>query len=99
MGEYRLAPINKPQLKDLEPVRVEFNSAFQGEQVRDLLGNQVKYVVESNTWSMFLINVLPFAIVLLLIISAVLNNTFHFLDFVTIESMNRDSFSVCTNAY
>ena len=67
VGEYRLAPTTKPQLKELEPVRVEFNSAFQGEQVRDLLGNQVKYVVESNTWSMFLINVLPFAIVLLLL--------------------------------
>ena len=67
VGEYRLPASTKVQLKDLEPVRVEFNSAFQGEQVRDLLGNQVKYVVESNTWSMFLINVLPFAIVLLLL--------------------------------
>ena len=67
VGEYRLAPINKAELKDLEPVRVEFNPAFQGEQVRNLLGNKVRYIVESNTWSMFLMNVLPFAIVLLLL--------------------------------
>ncbi|MEE1265169.1 MAG: hypothetical protein UHH87_02665, partial [Akkermansia sp.] len=47
VGEYRLAPINKAELKDLEPVRVEFNPAFQGEQVRNLLGNKVRYIVES----------------------------------------------------
>ena len=67
VGEYRLPATAKVTLKELEPVRVEFNPAFQGSQVRDLLGNQVKYTVESNTWSMFLMNVLPFAIVLLLI--------------------------------
>ena len=67
VGEYRLPISTKPELKQLEPVRVEFNSAFQGEQVRDLLGNKVKYIVESNTWTMFLVNVLPFAIVLLLL--------------------------------
>ena len=67
VGEYRKAPTGTITIKDLEPVRVEFNSAFQGEQVRDLLGNQVKYTVESNTWSMFLVNVLPFALLLLLI--------------------------------
>ena len=67
VGEYRLPLSSKPQMKDLEPVRVEFNSAFQGEQVRNLLGNSVKYTVESNTWSMFIVNVLPFAIVLLLL--------------------------------
>ena len=66
-GEDRLPISTKPELKQLEPVRVEFNSAFQGEQVRDLLGNKVKYIVESNTWTMFLVNVLPFAIVLLLL--------------------------------
>lgn len=67
VGEYRKEPTGTVTIKDLEPVRVEFNSAFQGEQVRDLLGNQVKYTVESNTWSMFLVNVLPFALLLLLI--------------------------------
>ncbi len=67
VGEYRLPLSTKPELKQLEPVRVEFNPAFQGEQVHDLLGNKVKYIVESNTWSMFLVNVLPFAIVLLLL--------------------------------
>ena len=67
VGEYRKAPTGTITIKELEPVRVEFNSAFQGEQVRDLLGNQVKYTVESNTWSMFLVNVLPFALLLLLI--------------------------------
>ncbi|MBR5879970.1 MAG: ATP-dependent zinc metalloprotease FtsH [Akkermansia sp.] len=67
VGEYRKTPTGTVTIKDLEPVRVEFNSAFQGEQVRDLLGNQVKYTVESNTWSMFLVNVLPFALLLLLI--------------------------------
>jgi hypothetical protein len=36
VGEYRLPISTKPELKQLEPVRVEFNSAFQGEQVRDL---------------------------------------------------------------
>ena len=66
VGEYRLPDTSKLQLKELEPVRVEFNAAFQGDQVRELLGNQVRYRVESNTWSVFLMNVLPFAIVLLL---------------------------------
>ena len=67
VGEYRLPPATAAQLKDLEPVRVEFNATFQGQQVRDLLGNQVKYIVESNTWHLFLVNALPILLFLFLL--------------------------------
>ena len=68
VGEYRKDPTGTITIKDLEPVRVEFNPAFQGEEVRDLLGNDIKYAVESNTWSMFLINVLPVGLLILLML-------------------------------
>ena len=68
VGEYRKEPIGTVTIKELEPVRVEFNPAFQGDEVRNLLGNQVKYTVESNTWSMFLLNVLPVGLILLLML-------------------------------
>ena len=67
VGEYRLPPATAAQLKDLEPVRVEFNATFQGQQVRDLLGNQVKYTVESNSWHFFLVNALPILLFLFLL--------------------------------
>ena len=68
VGEYRKDPTGTITIKDLEPVRVEFNPAFQGEEVRNLLGNDIKYAVESNTWSMFLINVLPVGLLILLML-------------------------------
>ena len=67
VGEYRQNPVAVPTIKEVEPVKVEFSRVFQGDKVRDMLGNNVKYSVESNTWSTILINILPIAIVLFLL--------------------------------
>ena len=68
VGEYRKTPKNlKLTARDVEMVRVEFSRTFQGDKVRDLLGNNVTYSVESNTMMTILINVLPVAIVFLLL--------------------------------
>ena len=68
VGEYRKTPKNlKLTARDVEMVRVEFSRTFQGDKVRDLLGNNVTYSVESNTMMTILINVLPVAIVFFLL--------------------------------
>ncbi len=67
IGEYRKNPTGTVTLKEVEPVKVEFSRTFQGDRVRDLLGSQARFVVESNTWSMILVNILPVVIVLLLL--------------------------------
>ena len=72
VGEYRKTPATKLTARDVEMVRVEFSRIFQGDKVRDLLGNNVIYSVESNTWSAILINVLPIAIVFLLLAQTIL---------------------------
>lgn len=59
VGEYRKNPAGKLTLKDVEPVKVEFSRDFQGDRVRDLLGNHARFETESNLWSGILINILP----------------------------------------
>ena len=51
VGSYRNNPTDKITAKDVEPVSVEFNRAFQGERVRELLGENARFSTESNTWS------------------------------------------------
>ena len=59
VGHYRKNPEGKPTAKDVEAVTVTFNRAFQGNEVRSLLGDNASYKVESNTWSILFINCLP----------------------------------------
>ncbi|MCQ2364337.1 MAG: ATP-dependent zinc metalloprotease FtsH [Akkermansia sp.] len=68
LGSYRKNPEKKVALKDVEPVRVTFNRVFQGEAVRELLGNNATYSVESNTWSVLLINCLPVVLLVALFV-------------------------------
>lgn len=67
IGNYRLETDVKATKKDVEPVMVEFNRSFQGDQVRDMLGNQASYRVDNNTWGSILLNVFSIFIVLLLL--------------------------------
>lgn len=68
IGAYRKnpkAPINR---KDIEQIAVDFSPVFQGDKVRELLGNHAVYKVESNTWELILINCLPFVLFLVILI-------------------------------
>lgn len=67
IGKYRKAYTDQVTPREVEPVRVRFNRLFQGDAVRELLGNNADYRSEDNTWSTILINLLPLAIVLLLL--------------------------------
>lgn len=66
VGTYRKNPTKAISLKDVDPVLVDFNRLFQGEQVRQLLGNQAKYRVEGNAWQAFLMYGLPIIVLLLI---------------------------------
>ena len=68
VGEYRRDAEKAPAAKDLDYVQVEFSKDFQGERVRDLLGHHARYEVESNTWTVILINLLPVLLLFLLFI-------------------------------
>ncbi len=69
IGQYRkIAQPTAVEAKNTEPVLVPFSRTFQGEQVKDLLGNQAIYKVESNTWSAILINCLPIVIIIIIFI-------------------------------
>ncbi len=67
VGSYRLDPGTAVTRKDVEPILVDFNRSFQGDQVREMLGNHANYRVDNNTWGAILINLLPIIIVLLLL--------------------------------
>ena len=66
IGFYRKDPTEKLSRRDVEMVTVLFNRNFQGEKVRDLLGNRAAYKVEGNTLQVILINCLPVVLILLL---------------------------------
>ncbi len=66
VGTYRKDPAPPANIREVEPVVVPFSPAFQGEKVRDMLGNRASYSTESNLWSAILINLLPVVIILLL---------------------------------
>ncbi len=66
VGTYRKDPAPPANLREVEPVSVAFSPVFQGEKVRDMLGNRANYSTESNLWSALLINLLPVIFILLL---------------------------------
>ena len=68
VGSYRKNPTGTIRRQDVEPVAVEFSPIFQGEKVRDLLGNHAAYKVDDSTWEMILINCLPFILFLVVLI-------------------------------
>ena len=68
VGEYRKNPEGQVNRKLIEPVSVTFSRAFQGDQVRDMLGSHAIYKVESNTWEMILINCLPVVIIFVILL-------------------------------
>ncbi len=64
-GTYRKDPQIKPMPKNVMGAVVSFDSRFQAERVRTLLGNHAVYRVESNTFQLLLINCLPVLLLLL----------------------------------
>ena len=68
IGSYRKNPVGTINRKDIEPVVVDFSPVFQGDKVRDLLGNHAVYKVEDNTWEVILINCLPVILILIILI-------------------------------
>lgn len=66
VGTYRKPLAQAPAAKDVNPVKVEFSRVFQGDTVKQLLGNQARYIIEGNFWQAFLIYGLPIIILLLL---------------------------------
>ncbi len=69
LGHYRkISPLTTVEEKNTEPVLVPFNRSFQGAKVKELLGNNATYKVESNTWEAILINCLPIVIIIVILI-------------------------------
>ncbi len=68
VGTYRKDPNPPANIREVEPVTVAFSPVFQGDKVRDMLGNHAIYTTESNLWSVILINLLPIFILVLLFI-------------------------------
>lgn len=68
VGEYRKNPEGKLTMKDVEPVKVEFSRDFQGDRVRELLGNHARFEAESNLWSGIFINILPVLLLFFLLL-------------------------------
>lgn len=68
IGTYRKNPATRISRRDVQSVKVNFNSTFQGEQVRDLLGSKVQYKVKNNMWEVILINCLPVVLLVILFI-------------------------------
>ena len=69
LGQYRkITPPSAVEEKNTEPVLVPFSRTFQGDKVKELLGNNVTYKVESNTWEAILINCLPIVIIIIILV-------------------------------
>ncbi len=68
VGSYRKNPTTPVTRKDVEQVSVAFSRTFQGDKVKDMLGNHAVYKVESNTWEVILINSLPIIIFVVILI-------------------------------
>ena len=68
VGEFRLplTETDKVDKKDVEPVRVDFNRAFQGNTVTTMLGDGINYRVENSSWGAILVNALPIVLLVLL---------------------------------
>ena len=68
VGSYRMNAPKKPNRRQVIGVLVNFDSRFQAEQIRTMLGNHAVYRVESNTFQALLINCIPVVLILLLFI-------------------------------
>lgn len=68
VGIYRENPVEQMNRRQVQRVSAAFNTKFQGEQVKALLGSNAVYKVESNTLQVILINCLPVLIVLAILI-------------------------------
>ncbi len=64
-GSYRKEPLTKPSRRNVISTVVNFDSRFQADRIRTLLGNHAVYRVESNTFQLLLINCLPVLLILL----------------------------------
>ena len=67
-GSYRKNPTEKATRQDTELVVTDFNRTFQGDEVRDLLGDRAVYRVDNSSWTTLLINILPVIILILFLI-------------------------------
>ena len=68
IGYYRkVTPPTAVDEKNTEPIIVPFSRTFQGDKVKQLLGNNVTYKVESNTWEAILINCLPVVLIFIIL--------------------------------
>ncbi len=65
-GYYRNELTTTPNRKDVTPVRVPFSSKFQGEEVKELLGNDATYKVDNSNWFGLFINLLPVVVIILI---------------------------------
>ena len=68
VGSYRKDPNEKINRRKVMGVVVNFDSRFQAEQIRTMLGKHAVYRVESNTLQALLINCIPMVLILLLFI-------------------------------
>ena len=59
VGSYRMNAPKKPNRRQVVGVLVNFDSRFQAEQIRTMLGSHAVYSVESNTLQALLINCIP----------------------------------------
>ncbi len=67
-GKYRIIPTKAVSKGDVTGIEVTFSSAYQGDQVKKLLGNRAIYKVDGNTLFTIFINILPILILVLIII-------------------------------
>ena len=68
VGMYRQTPQEKVSRREVQPVSVVFNRAFQGDSIREMLGTHAVYKVESSTLQSILINCLPILFLLIIFI-------------------------------
>jgi len=64
VGNYRKLPTTVPKRDLLKSVEVKFSSRFEGEQIKDLLGNKAKYEVDNNVVFSVIMNFLPFLLII-----------------------------------
>ena len=67
-GSYRKDPTVKLNRRQVQHISVAFNSKFQGERIKEMLGARAVYKVEGNTLQVILINCLPVLILLIIFI-------------------------------
>ena len=68
VGLYRENPTAQVNRREVQRISVGFNTKFQGDRVKELLGSNAVYKVESNTLQVILVNCIPVLIVLAILI-------------------------------